>query len=1301
MGGPQESAPVAAMEPKDTTNNPNNNNLLPDNNDTSTTTNNVLFQEIALLKERLQELDDARSTIGGGGMGDTMMSGGMASPLSTSWHPTDPPNSNHTNYTNPNTNATILLLRKELAKVEDDKARLQLELMNSIANLQLEKQAAVTDLQTQLQQAVSQTQDLQRQLQQQHAQQEERRHDETDQQEQQQERLRQELQDDYQHELRELQEVHGRELRRVTEQWHKAESELAHQTRDMTQLLTTVGNLQQAQQTWQTERHELQTQHEQALQQQQEDHAQAMEQVDQLLHERQVELEECRDDLVRMSEALEKAEHERDQALEHAGDWNDSLLDMEGQCVTLTNALQDTRQQLQTTQHDLEQVTEHNRALVQENQALQQQQQAQVESLPPPSGADQSTTTHQRRSPLTIHVEDPPTLAVVSNGTDTTTDAAATDHPTTTTTDLSVPHACCMAYAADQSREIGQAVELLEERLQSFQTRLREKDNSLQTMALQLQDEQRTNHALRKEIKYAKQKAAKYKYAAKQQSQHPPDAPTTTDPEDDHDPTATGHDIVELKRKNQAMADEIPALRQVEQQFFQHNDDDDDDHDDDDEEVDEDTRYKPDRRPDRPYNEASLRRRRRRSRRSHSTPPTPLPPLDTTAANTIQHDPSAEHVTELNSSTRSRLQHAWPPPAHNNPTPRTRRRMSFPEQDMLSSPRTPVSGLVASFERRITKAKEDESSSLVDSTVASTVTHTDHAETTHDDESHPALHRQIATLQRELDKERETVERLEQRIEKLSHSETRQGRENQFQVSRLQKEIETLQTMLQDSTKEMEHLESQLEREKKTVDDLRNEVSTATQKLQGASSMELKMETYDKETDRLQSQIDTLEDTRKSLVRETDELRRQLREERERVTHLRLDVESQTSQLEDLATLKTKLRDKEKEVARLRLESDCHDQNYQTAQQMVTDLQKKLTALSSMEKETTVPLQTELHEREQEIARLKMQVQTNQEIGKASDLQIEKLQHELTRLQDRSHTDEVHEQELDDLRHEIVALKDELNEAKVQLDQRRQLFEDNNNHKTRNRFVSTRDRGSIKKRTSSDEDYHRMKDELTKTQVARGEIEMNYMQRVKELEREIETVETEARQQLEEMQTSMDQMKAELEQRQADVERLEREKTQLCTSMTSASMSRSEDFEELQSELIERTTANKSQAREIQALKLKLEEHEKVKYGKEQQLGAKIAELEQEMALTSQGGRRHLEDFDKLQSENQQMRETIRQLKSERRHLQERLDSLLQDKSSSKSTQVLRERNASLRQEVERLNKRLRKMEESITRFAI
>jgi chromosome segregation ATPase len=135
-------------------------------------------------------------------------------------------------------------------------------------------------------------------------------------------------------------------------------------------------------------------------------------------------------------------------------------------------------------------------------------------------------------------------------------------------------------------------------------------------------------------------------------------------------------------------------------------------------------------------------------------------------------------------------------------------------------------------------------------------------------------------------------------------------------------------------------------------------------------------------------------------------------------------------------------------------------------------------------------------------------------------------------------------------------------------------------------------------------------------------------------------------------------------------------------------------------ETIAKTTA---QAREIQSLKMKIEDYEARKGELEKKVQDRLRELEDELDSTVLSSQSQVisKDFDDLKSENNKLRESVRSVVVERRRLQERLDALVSDKSSSKSVTVLRDRNAALKKEVEKLTKRLRKMEASITRCAV
>jgi hypothetical protein len=100
-------------------------------------------------------------------------------------------------------------------------------------------------------------------------------------------------------------------------------------------------------------------------------------------------------------------------------------------------------------------------------------------------------------------------------------------------------------------------------------------------------------------------------------------------------------------------------------------------------------------------------------------------------------------------------------------------------------------------------------------------------------------------------------------------------------------------------------------------------------------------------------------------------------------------------------------------------------------------------------------------------------------------------------------------------------------------------------------------------------------------------------------------------------------------------------------------------------------------------------------------LRRKVLELETQLK-NSRNTRAQISDaeLEKLQQENSKLRESLRTVTLERRSLHEKLTTAASDKDS-RSMQVLRERNSALKQEVEKLTKRLRRVEGSITRVAI
>jgi predicted nucleic acid-binding Zn-ribbon protein len=227
-----------------------------------------------------------------------------------------------------------------------------------------------------------------------------------------------------------------------------------------------------------------------------------------------------------------------------------------------------------------------------------------------------------------------------------------------------------------------------------------------------------------------------------------------------------------------------------------------------------------------------------------------------------------------------------------------------------------------------------------------------------------------------------------------------------------------------------------------------------------------------------------------------------------------------------------------------------------------------------------------------------------------------------------------------------------------------------------------------------------LKVKVTELQIEKAGMELEFSNRINDLETDLEVVEVAAEEELEDKEKEIDALGTRIETLEKEVKRLEEERTHLCTSMNDVSSSRKDTIEELKDELMDMTTKAKAQAREVEVMKRKLDERNSDSLAI---LKTRIKDLEEELKVVNWASRNqvHQSDIDALKKENAKFRECMCELKLDRKALQDRLDSLLSSKSSSRSSQVLRDRNLALKEQVEKLTKALRRMEDSMTRFAI
>mmetsp|Transcript_24227 Transcript_24227/g.59303 ORF Transcript_24227/g.59303 Transcript_24227/m.59303 type:complete len:931 (-) Transcript_24227:199-2991(-) len=152
----------------------------------------------------------------------------------------------------------------------------------------------------------------------------------------------------------------------------------------------------------------------------------------------------------------------------------------------------------------------------------------------------------------------------------------------------------------------------------------------------------------------------------------------------------------------------------------------------------------------------------------------------------------------------------------------------------------------------------------------------------------------------------------------------------------------------------------------------------------------------------------------------------------------------------------------------------------------------------------------------------------------------------------------------------------------------------------------------------------------------------------------------------------MQNMKRALHEKENKIIEMTREKEQIVLSMNGMTGFRKQEIQELQLELTRMKSKNAEEVREIESLREKLEQRN---YNIQ-----RIAKSDDNAA-------------NNLKAENSELRQKLIEATSERQTAEAKLKQYLNDRGgSSKSVQILRERNAALKFEVEKLTKKLSKL---------
>jgi hypothetical protein len=200
-------------------------------------------------------------------------------------------------------------------------------------------------------------------------------------------------------------------------------------------------------------------------------------------------------------------------------------------------------------------------------------------------------------------------------------------------------------------------------------------------------------------------------------------------------------------------------------------------------------------------------------------------------------------------------------------------------------------------------------------------------------------------------------------------------------------------------------------------------------------------------------------------------------------------------------------------------------------------------------------------------------------------------------------------------------------------------------------------------------------------------------QKLKMLAKAMESMEAEFQTTSASKDTLVDEMKQTLAEKHAMIDRLSNENEQLVLSIKDMTTSRRDEIDALRNELMEMSTRAANQAREIQTLKVQLEESE---YRKEEmdRLRKRVRDLSEQVANNHGANSADDDRAEKLQLENTALRQRLRDVNLALKRAEEKMRETVSHQTSSKAMQSLRDRNVTLKFEVEKLTRQLRKLAE-------
>lgn len=601
-------------------------------------------------------------------------------------------------------------------------------------------------------------------------------------------------------------------------------------------------------------------------------------------------------------------------------------------------------------------------------------------------------------------------------------------------------------------------------------------------------------------------------------------------------------------------------------------------------------------------------------------------------------------------------------------TPSTPNRVKPPLRDAVSS--TPVRGLVEDYEMKISslnaKRIEADDFSVIDSNDI--------------EEVRDALHferQQVFDLEEELTRQCEMNCKLLKEISSLTkEAESNRTRSaiafnnapkgfERLRIEKMTGDISDLEKALKFAETEKTKLAHELEKvtlsDEKEIEQLTSELTSVKTRLQDLESRLSDLDTTKLSLQKEKRTVAELTSTITSLHTELGAAEANCqRLSSELELHKQAEGESKSRMLDKMEALSKELEKANEE--RDEIEMNCRMNH--TGK--MDSLASKIKALSSQ-------LENVTEERDEANEQNRIHNDKFDHLRAEIDKKVEE--------SERIHAND--QQEISRLQSELASMEKRLGESLSEIENLRLSL------KKREELEQTVEDLQRQNQHALDSQINKLQKELTSARLSESEME----KRAQSLQKLIESMEVESTKTLESNEATLNETKDLLASKDGIIDRLKKEKEQLVLSMKDMTMSRRDEIDELRNELMEMSTRAANQAREVQTLKVQLEESE---YRKEEmdRLRKRVRDLSEEVTTRSgaANGRGDDDRTSELQLENSTLRQRLRDANLSLKLAEDKMRDFVSDKGSSKAMQVLRDRNVTLKFEVEKLTKKLQRL---------